>query len=619
MTHDDDGRTPRGGGPVPSPARRVASRRGEPPAYVSPYARSGGSHVGPGHAPPRAQARSSQRGGGPAGRAGSARYLGGRATIQTLGRKRRSRTPLVLCLALLLAGGAAGGWWLMSRPASVLLSASPDDARITVRGARSDDSGGFPGSASGTGTLEVGRLQPGTYRLTIERAGFVSTKASVRLTNGGLLEKRYTLEPLPFQMSFTSHPAGAVVSLTRGGGAPLTGITPCTLTFPAGRVAVALTKTGFNRFDKAVFLDSAAAFDFALDPEGQLVHGVGMVACAGAPKGVALTPNGREAWSAILNGPPSIQICDPGTGRLTGSIDLGKSGAVEVIFNRAGTRAYASQMETKLHETSRVFEIDVATRAVLRSIDTASTMTKVIALSPDEKTLYTANWAGNDVSVIDLSTGRVRDRIPVAKTPRGLWPTADGKSLYVAGFDDGDLERIDVSTGRVTRLFQSHGAMRHLVADEKRGLLYTSDMGKDVVWVLDMKTDKVTKLCSTDHKPNTIDLSPDGRVLFVSNRGANNPRSYYLPGYEWGSILLYDTATGKPLDAIVGGNQCTALDVSADGGTLVFSDFLDDRLRVYRVPSYAVLAKGGGGRYAAHFADIKKATPGRAKSTGTAD
>jgi YVTN family beta-propeller protein len=287
--------------------------------------------------------------------------------------------------------------------------------------------------------------------------------------------------------------------------------------------------------------------------------------------------------------------------RMIGGVDLGKYGAVEVIFNRDGSRAYASQMET-----AKVFEIDVKARKVLRSFKTGSAWTKVIALSPDEKRIYAANWSGDDVSIISLETGDLLKRVPTAKTPRGLWPTADGRYLYVAGFDKGEIQRIDLKTYAIRTLFKSGGAMRHFVADEKRGILYASDMGKDVVWQLDMKTLKTTKFCTTDAKPNTIDLSPDGKVLFISNRGENNPKSYYIPGYEWGTILLYDTTTGKPLDAIVGGNQCTALDVSDDGGTLVFSDFLDNRLRVYAVPPYETLAKGGGGRYAAHFAALKK-------------
>ncbi len=532
-----------------------------------------------------------------------------RGSLGTLGRVRlRSPWRGLGTLAVLGTVAIVGiAWWVLTRPASVALAAVPADSTIT-----------FAGNKPTRGTFAADELEPGTYRVTVSRPGFRPVSTSVTLERGRLSENRYVLIPLPFRMRFISRPKGALVRVTRAGGAPVTGTTPCRLTIPAGAVTVSVTKSGFNAFGKKFFLESEQAFDLLLDPKGQLVHALGSVNCAGAPKGVALTPDGREAWSAILNGPPSIQICDPLSGRITGSIDLGRSGAVEVIFNRAGTRAYASQMETKLHETSTVFEIDVASRKVLRTMDTASTMTKVIALSPDEKTLYSANWAGNDVSIMDLASGTVRERIPVARTPRGLWPTADGKTLYVAGFAKGDLEKVDLATGDVTKIFTSGGAMRHLVADEKRGLLYASDMGKNAIWVVDMKTDAVRRLRKTDHKPNTIDLSPDGRVLFVSNRGANNPTSYYLPGYEWGSILLLDTATGKPLDAVVGGNQCTALDLSGDGKMLVFSDFLDNRLRVYEVPSSEVLASGHGGRFRAHFADLKKSSPGTAASSGSA-
>ena len=89
-------------------------------------------------------------------------------------------------------------------------------------------------------------------------------------------------------------------------------------------------------------------------------------------------------------------------------------------------------------------------------------------------------------------------------------------------------------------------------------------------------------------------------------RGENNPKSYYIPGFEWGTILLFDATDATPLDAIVGGNQCTALDVSDDGKTLVFSDFLDDRLQVFEVPDYETLAAGGGGRWEQHYTDLKK-------------
>ena len=113
------------------------------------------------------------------------------------------------------------------------------------------------------------------------------------------------------------------------------------------------------------------------------------------------------------------------------------------------------------------------------------------------------------------------------------------------------------------------------------------------------------RLAATDSTPNTIDLSPDGRVLYVSNRGRNGA-CYCAPGPEWGSVLAIDAASGRVLDAIVGGNQTTGLDVSADGRLLAFTDFLDNRLSLFAIPPYRVLAAGGGGRATAHRAELRK-------------
>jgi sugar lactone lactonase YvrE len=122
-----------------------------------------------------------------------------------------------------------------------------------------------------------------------------------------------------------------------------------------------------------------------------------------------------------------------------------------------------------------------------------------------------------------------------------------------------------------------------------------------------MKTGKTKKFTEVDEKPNTIDLSPDGTMLFVSCRGENaSEETYYIPGPEWGTLLVFDTTNGKPLDAVIAGNQPTALDVSADGKLMISSDFLDNRLRVFEVPDYATFAAGGGGRYEEHFDEIAK-------------
>ena len=134
-----------------------------------------------------------------------------------------------------------------------------------------------------------------------------------------------------------------------------------------------------------------------------------------------------------------------------------------------------------------------------------------MTLSPDERTVYAANWSSNDVSAVDLATGSVR-RYPTVRTPRGLFPTPDGKRLYVAGYEDGELQRIELASGAGTVLLRTGGAMRHLIGDPSGGRLYADDMAEGQTYVVDLATERVRPLARVDNNPNTINLSPDGRV-----------------------------------------------------------------------------------------------------------
>ncbi|MFL6270906.1 MAG: YncE family protein [Actinomycetes bacterium] len=406
-------------------------------------------------------------------------------------------------------------------------------------------------------------------------------------------------EQRTWRLRVTTHPPGALLSIRPAGGPARRARTPFRGTVAGGELELAVAKTGYNRLVRRLSLDRHRSLDLWLDPAGLLHHKLGELRSGSNPKQVAFSPDGRELWVSLLGG-HGVEVFDTRTMRRRKAIRLGKHGAVEVLFTRDGRTVYASQMET-----ASVWEIDRRSFKVRRQLPTKGNWSKVMALSPDERTLYVANWVSSDVSEIDLRRGRVRRLLKTVRTPRGLWPTADGRRLYVAGFQDGELQRIDLASGRARTLLRTGGAMRHLVGDPHGRRLYADDMGTNQAFVVDLASERVRKLAGTDNVPNTIDLTPDGRVLYVSNRGRNGA-SYYLPGPEWGSVLAIDTASGKVLDAMVGGNQTTGLDVSADGRLLAFSDFLDNRIHLYAVPAYRTLAAGGGGRAAAHRAELAK-------------
>jgi DNA-binding beta-propeller fold protein YncE len=339
------------------------------------------------------------------------------------------------------------------------------------------------------------------------------------------------------------------------------------------------------------------------DLAGQIVEYQFTISGVPSPKGIAFSPDGEEIWvTSLTNKQTGVYVFDSLTGKEKERIQLPDGGGVEVIFNHDGTRAYVSQMET-----ARVFEIDSLKKEIVRVFETKSSWTKVLFLSADGNKLYASNWVDDNVSVFNLNTGELLDNLPSPDTPRGIYVTKDNKTLYVAGFGEGALQEINLVTGESKIVYESGGALRHIVGDEGRGFLFISDMARNKIWQFDIENKKTTIFAETDVNPNTIALSPDKNILFVSNRGENySLTDYSRPGPEWGSILLFDVNTGLLLDAILGGNQPTGLDISPDGRRLVFSNFLDHNLEIYQIPDYSVLAAGNGGAGNSYKASLRK-------------
>ena len=308
-------------------------------------------------------------------------------------------------VALLVVGGVAyGAYAWITRPAAITITVEPKDARIIIAGT----SAGKARTWEATGSLTINPATAGAgYLVTVRRTGYAAVKPfSLKPEAGQQIDKTVKLQVLPVALELSVRPETATWTLTPVGseGEALSGTGSASKKLTPGTYAIAVTAAGSAPLKKELVLEpgKAATFTAWLDPSGQLVHKLAVFETVPAPKGVAISPDNKEVWVTALVTQPSIGIYDPLTGTKLGGIDLGKDGGVEVIFNKSGTRAYVSQMQS-----AAVFEIDTKTRKVLRTLKTNSSWTKVIELSPDEKTLYAANWVGNDVSVFDLATGKL--------------------------------------------------------------------------------------------------------------------------------------------------------------------------------------------------------------------
>jgi DNA-binding beta-propeller fold protein YncE len=413
-------------------------------------------------------------------------------------------------------------------------------------------------------------------------------------------------EDAPRVLRVTSQPSWARVTVKQGGKVLKKGRAPLRVR-ATGPVEVEVRYKGKDKERRVVAADVERAH-FCLDAPRQLVTCERILKVGVRPKSVAFRPGTNELWVALFRGRPTLQVWDIDTGKRLASMNVKNEGAVEMAFTRDGGTVYVSQLERGV-----VLEVDAEAREVKRTMSVKGDWPKIIVLSPDETKLYASNWRSHDVSELDLKAGEVARRFKTTRVPRGLH--VEGGQLFVAGYYKGELDVVDLASGKVKRVYDEGDSLRHVVGGGPGGSVLVSDMGTYEVLRVDPESHAVERLVKTDPNPNTIALSPDGKLLFVSSRGKNDGdkgESWLRPGPTWGSVLIYDVETGKKLDAIVAGNQTTGLAVSPDGARIAFSDFLDDRVRVHRVPDLETLRKGPG-RVRTYRRELKKSAEVRAK------
>ncbi|WP_016754937.1 YncE family protein [Leptospira santarosai] len=262
-----------------------------------------------------------------------------------------------------------------------------------------------------------------------------------------------------------------------------------------------------------------------------------------------------------------------------------KLGFVETIAIPKHNELWVSQMQA-----NAVHVFDLKTLAYKTSVDLTGKWSKILLYDPIRDLVYCSNWVSENISVIDRKT-----KVEIRKTdkiglPRGLLLSKDGKELYIAQFSasnqesgGGRLGIYSMETEKLTDTIGPPGNKRHIVSGNVENKIYVSDMCCGKIEVYDLKEKKVQKTIQVFDKPNTIALSPDGKYLYVSCRGPNNPTEGYLKkGLVLGRVYVIDTTTDTVKEFWEAGNQPTGLDVSPDNRYLVISDFLDHQIRVYR-------------------------------------
>jgi len=197
-----------------------------------------------------------------------------------------------------------------------------------------------------------------------------------------------------------------------------------------------------------------------------------------------------------------------------------------------------------------------------------------LAISPDGKTLYVANYQNDSLSIVNTATRTVTNEIvffaPGQKTAVGempYWPVVlsnpQGGTVktYLSTQRDGQV--LSVSPSGSYKVIKVGGEPNRMVLSADQLRLYVANGDLDEIEMIDTTKDVVKSRISVARpgynykgsSPNSLALSPDGRRLYATLGGEN-------------AVAVIDVASQKLLGRIPTGWYPSSVTVSADGNTL---------------------------------------------------
>jgi YVTN family beta-propeller protein len=169
--------------------------------------------------------------------------------------------------------------------------------------------------------------------------------------------------------------------------------------------------------------------------------------------------------------------------------------------------------------------------------------------------LYVSNEQGGDVAILDPEAGVVVGRISVGKRPRGLRLLPDGRHLLVA------LSGSPIAAPGV---------------DEAK--LPPPDRSADGIGLVDLETKKLVRVFPSGDDPESFDLSPDGRTVYISNE-------------ETAEMSVLDRPTGTITGRVKVGVEPEGVTVRPDGRVVYVTCEADNVVVAVDTRSLAVLAR----------------------------
>jgi DNA-binding beta-propeller fold protein YncE len=241
---------------------------------------------------------------------------------------------------------------------------------------------------------------------------------------------------------------------------------------------------------------------------------------------VVASADGRYAFVPIYGstgvGKPGIDghemlVIDIAARKVVGHVDFGHGVRPHMpLLDPASGMLYVT---TELD--SSVAIIDPKTWKIVGAISTGQKESHMLAVSHDGSRGYTANVGPGTVSVLDMKARKMLGVIPVAGSVQRISISADDKLVFTSDVTKPRLAVIDTATQKVKTWVQLPSQGYGTAATPAGRWLLVCIPAKNQVAVVDLKTMQVVHIVDVGKAPQEIVLRPDAKVAFVSCEDSN--------------------------------------------------------------------------------------------------
>jgi YVTN family beta-propeller protein len=199
--------------------------------------------------------------------------------------------------------------------------------------------------------------------------------------------------------------------------------------------------------------------------------------------------------------------------------------------------------------------VDTATGQVIKTIKVPS-QPAAVALAPNGKTLYLADSQG--ITPVNLSAGTAGRSVSVGHSEASFLQiaiTPDSKTAYVANYDTNSVVPIDIATNRAGKPIRVGSAPDAIAITPDGKTAYVADGNAHSVTPIDIATNTAGQPIQTGEWPGPLAVTPDGKTVYVADNGAD-------------TVTPISTATGTAGAPIKVQSTPFALAVTPDGRTV---------------------------------------------------